>query len=218
MKGLLIKDFSLLKGQKKFFIMVGAIAVAMAFFMKNATMILGYLTLILPSFSLSTISYDEFDNGNTFLFTLPISRATYAMEKYCFAMILGTLSMMAAVILTFFVGIAIGDRIPVPELFLAALAVFAVMLVMQSVMLPLQLKFGSEKGRIAMFAVVGAAVMLGYGVVKILEVFAVDVNALAGKFMGMGNGVLCAAAAVIVAVILLISMKISITIMNQKEF
>ena len=33
---------------------------------------------------MSSISYDEFDNGNAFLFSLPITRKDYVLEKYIF--------------------------------------------------------------------------------------------------------------------------------------
>ena len=49
----------------------------------------GFLSLVAALFSLSSISYDELDNGNAFLFSLPVSRGAYAAEKYVFGLILG---------------------------------------------------------------------------------------------------------------------------------
>ena len=53
------------------------------------TFAIGFLTFVMSLFSVSSISYDEFDNGNAFLFSLPITRTTYVVEKYCFGLILG---------------------------------------------------------------------------------------------------------------------------------
>lgn len=68
MKGLLIKDFKLMMMQKNFFLSIIAIAVVLTVFVKNPSFIIGYLTFIGSVFTLSTISYDEFDNGNAFYF------------------------------------------------------------------------------------------------------------------------------------------------------
>ena len=92
MKGLLIKDFKLLQGQKNFFITIIAIAGIMAIFMEDASFIIGYMTFVGSLFTLSTISYDEFDNGNAFLFSLPITRKDYILEKYGFGLIVGGIS------------------------------------------------------------------------------------------------------------------------------
>ena len=77
MKGLLIKDFKLMKMQKNFFLMMIAIVIAISFFQNEISFPLGFLPFVISLFSLSTISYDEFDNGNAFLFSLPISRKDY---------------------------------------------------------------------------------------------------------------------------------------------
>ena len=82
MKGLLIKDLKLFQLQGKFFIcFVIAIGMILTFINHNATFLLAFLTFVMSNFSLSTISYDEFDNGYAFLFTLPITRKRYIMEK-----------------------------------------------------------------------------------------------------------------------------------------
>ena len=100
MKGLLIKDFKLLQGQKNFFITIIAIAGIMAIFMEDASFIIGYMTFVGSLFTLSTISYDEFDNGNAFLFSLPITRKDYILEKYGFGLIVGGISWLFAIIVT----------------------------------------------------------------------------------------------------------------------
>ena len=89
MKGLLIKDFKLMKEQKNFLLIILIITIGMSLFTNDLSFALGFLTFIVSLFSLSTTSYDEFDNGNAFLFTLPITRSKYVIEKYYLSMILG---------------------------------------------------------------------------------------------------------------------------------
>ena len=62
MKGLLIKDFKLMKEQKNFLLIILIITIGMSLFTNDLSFALGFLTFIVSLFSLSTISYDEFDN------------------------------------------------------------------------------------------------------------------------------------------------------------
>lgn len=81
MKGLLIKDFKLLKGQKNFFMAITAISIIMIIVSPGTSFPIGLLGFVGALFSLSSISYDEFDNGNAFLFSLPITRKDYVLEN-----------------------------------------------------------------------------------------------------------------------------------------
>ena len=80
MKGLLIKDFKLLKNQKNFFILVFVMAAFLTITngagSSPATFVLPYVGFVSSFFVLSTISYDEYDNGNAFLLRCPLR------EKY----------------------------------------------------------------------------------------------------------------------------------------
>ena len=66
MKGLLVKDFKLMKLQKNFFLLILVIAIGMIVFTNDVTFPLAFLIFIVSLFTLSTVSYDEFDNGNAF--------------------------------------------------------------------------------------------------------------------------------------------------------
>ena len=80
MAGLFEKDLRLLIRNKQFVIVI----VFMAFmfsFSGNLSMILPYMTVFGTIFSVSTISYDEADNGSMYLMTLPITYKDYVWEK-----------------------------------------------------------------------------------------------------------------------------------------
>ena len=83
MKGLLIKDFKLMKMQKNFFIMIVVISFVVSLLTEDVTFMLGFISFITSLFTISTISYDEFDNGNAFLFTLPIDRKNMQQKSMC---------------------------------------------------------------------------------------------------------------------------------------
>lgn len=66
MTGLLVKDFKLMATQKNFFLVILLIVIGMISFTEDVSFPLGFLTFALSLFTLSTISYDEFDNGMRF--------------------------------------------------------------------------------------------------------------------------------------------------------
>ena len=73
MKGLLIKDFKLMKMQKNFFIMIVVISFVVSLLTEDVTFMLGFISFITSLFTISTISYDEFDNGNAFSNSAPLT-------------------------------------------------------------------------------------------------------------------------------------------------
>ena len=61
MKGLLIKDFMLLKNQKQFFGVIGGISILLLFTSKNPNFAIGYMTILFTLFTVNTITYDQYD-------------------------------------------------------------------------------------------------------------------------------------------------------------
>lgn len=217
MKGLLIKDFKLMKGQKNFFLMIVLIGVWMIMFMEDFSFIIGYMAFIGGMFSLSTISYDEADNGNAFLFTLPVTRKGYVVEKYEFGLLTGGGFWLFATVIVLIAGIT-KDLMPVKDMLMTAFLILPVLFLIISVTLPFQLKFGGEKGRIAIIGAAGLLFVIGIAVVRIGEIFHVDLISAFNILPAVSMAVLIAAAIGISVIILLISLRISIAIMNRKEF
>lgn len=217
MKGLLIKDFGLMKGQKNFFFLMIAIAIGMAAFLDGSTFMLSYLPFVLSLFTLSTISYDEFDNGNAFLFTLPVSRTEYAIEKYCLAFLLGCGAWVFAL---FFAGAfgVIRETATIRETVMTAVMILPVLMMLQAVMIPFQLKFGGEKGRIALIGVFGLLFVCATIAVKAARLFGIDPENVINSLPTVSMGIVIAIMFIAAVIVLLISAKISSTIMNNKEF
>ncbi|OUN92667.1 ABC-2 transporter permease [Blautia sp. An46] len=217
MKGLLIKDFRLMKVQKNFLTLITVIGVFMALFSENVSYTIGFISFIFSLFSISSISYDELDNGNAFLFSLPVTRKTYIIEKYCFGMIMGLGAWIIISMLSVAIGIGRGQE-PVGELITIAFIILPLVLFMLAVMVPVMLKFGAEKGRVAvviLFAVLYLTiVMLAESVQQWGEDFLPILDSLPEIGIGTFLGILIAAA----VLILLLSVRISIGIVKKKEF
>lgn len=217
MKGLLIKDFRLMKVQKSFFLLIAVIGVWGTLLSENVTSAIGFLTFVMSLFSVSSISYDEFDNGNAFLFSLPITRTIYVVEKYCFGLILG---LGAWTVFTLLALVSNGFRriLPTGELMISAAMILPMFLVILAVMLPIQLRFGGEKGRIALIAALGILILLGLAVVKIAKGMGIDLAGLLDALPIISVGVLLAGALVAAVLLLLLSVWISLGIIKRKEF
>lgn len=217
MRGLWIKDCKLMKGQKNFFITIVIIAIGMTVFMENPTFTISYMTFVGSMFTLSTISYDEFDNGNAFLFSLPITRESYTVEKYGFGLMVGGASWLFATVIAA-AACLVKDPAMLEESIVTALLVLPELLLLLAIMIPFQLKFGGERGRVALIAAVGSLFVIGFIVVKIAGFFQVDListfNGLSTLSMGMFAAILLG----ISAIALLISLRISVGIMKRKEF
>ncbi len=216
MKGLLVKDFKLMKGQQSFFIIVVLVSILTAV-VSSPSFVIAYLSFIGSAFTLSTLSYDEFDNGNAFLFSLPITRTEYILEKYGFALITGGAFWLAGIVIAIITQ-AFKNPSATKDIIIDALAVLPVLFIILAVMFPFQLKFGGEKGRIAIIAAAGAVAITGVIIFKISEMFNMDLSLIYSYLQKMDIKTLILAIIVVSVLILFISFKTSLVIIYKKEF
>lgn len=216
MKGLLVKDFKLMKGQQSFFIIVVLVSILTAV-VSSPSFVIAYLSFIGSAFTLSTLSYDEFDNGNAFLFSLPITRTEYILEKYGFALITGGAFWLAGIVIAIITQ-AFKNPSATKDIIIDALAVLPVLFIILAVMFPFQLKFGGEKGRIAIIAAAGAVAITGVIIFKISEMFNMDLSLIYSYLQKMDIKTLILAVIVVSVLILFISFKTSLVIIYKKEF
>ena len=142
MKGLLIKDFLLMKNYKKVTMFMLVIGIFLG--MNDISFAAGYILIFVSILSMSTITYDEANHGLNTLFTLPITRSDYVKEKYLFSLIVTGIGFVLVVILNCFSKSG----------FVEIVTVLSTSLLLLSISLPFQLKEGNEKGRIVLFVVV----------------------------------------------------------------
>ena len=178
MKGLFVKDLKLMMLQKNFLLLILAIVIGMMIFTDDVIFPLGFLSFIVSLFTVSTISYDDFDNGNAFLFTLPITRNHYVSEKYFLGLLLGCMAWVLATVLGIITTV-LKDTLPITDLVQSSLMILPIMIVVQAIMLPFQLKFGGDKGRIAMIGAFGGLAVITLVIVKGAEaIFNIDLVSL----------------------------------------
>lgn len=220
MKGLLIKDFQLVKNQGKSLLVVAlVIAVFLEISGMDSGFSIGYITLIVSIFASTTISYDEYENCFSFLLTLPASRKDYVNEKYIFSafMVLGAWIIGMAFGIVF--GVIRGEEILTLEWFAMCISYMAVAAVFVSVMLPLRLKFEGEKGRVVLPLVIAAAGILIYGGVKLADLADIDLMKAAVDVMNrIGAAGIMGMLIAVPLIVAAISWLCSWHILRKKEF
>ena len=218
MKGLLIKDFKLMKNQIQFFAIIVFICLVFLVFYKSPFFCIGYITIMLSVFTISTISYDEYDNGFAYLFTLPVTRKRYVGEKYVFGLITGTVS-LAAISLISYGAFSLRHLTFAGEEWVSSiLSSFLLIVFMLALMIPLQFKFGSEKSRIAMIGTFAAAVLIAYLIAKAGAALTVDFDAVFTKLVNSSLPVIALMIMAVCVVMLIISYLAAVKIMEKKEF
>lgn len=218
MKGLIIKDIYLLKNQLNFFLIVCAIGLLMMLTQGNSMFVISYSTFIFSMFTLSTISYDEFDNGSAFLFTLPIDKKMYVLEKYLFGFLVGAAAWIISTIVAVVYTVIKHPGTDMAEWVLTAVIFIFLPVIFLSLTLPVQLKFGAEKSRVAMFGVVGGIVIICFAIGYVLKLMDVDVANILTIFIAMGITKFIAIVAVVCIAVYWASYLISLKIMEKKQF
>ena len=222
MKGLLIKDIRLMRSQ-------GAVLLAMlilvALFLGVVSsdvepfFVVAYITIFLSIFVASTISYDEYDNGYLFLMTLPVTRKNYVNEKYIFGILISIFAWCVGMAAGTALMIAQGAKTGAGEWIGGNLMYICIAWVFMSIMMPLRLRFDSEKARYAniiMFALIAA---VAYGVSKISQYVPENIlRNVSAFFNTLGNNGILALCAGIAVAALLISYICSRHIMAKKDF
>ena len=218
MKGLLIKDLKLMLGQKRFFVVVVGFGIFFMMSIANPVSGVGSITMLLSIFTLSTISYDEFDNGMAFLMTLPIERKTYALEKYVFAGLVSMISAVGTSVLAYILGMVMDVPVDMIEVIGVACVIVLLSWLMLSVTIPLQIKFGSEKGRIAMMLGLGAIFGGVFALTKVLDSSGADMSGVVIFLTGLEAWQIVVGSVFVTILVLLASYTACVRIINKKEY
>ena len=213
MKGLLIKDFCLLRNQKRLLPIFALLAVWFTVLHTDgfAFPFLGMMSTILTA---STISYDELDRCQTALFTLPFERRTYVAEKY----VLGAILLVAAMVLG---GLCTAVRqlvahdVELQSIGLTLALTLCVCAVALGAIVPLRIRFGGDQGRIVLYMVFALVALAVVGVTRLLPKQTAD---LGGKLLGLSPAALIGLLALLAAAVLFIGYALGVRWIKAKEY
>ena len=222
MRGLVTSDFEYLKENVRTFIIVFAIAfICFASTSAGPSFLISYISVLAATMAWNNIGNDDLNNSMAYIFTLPLSRKDYVKEKY----LLGTGMILFmwgfAVLVACGVNISGYRTISWEELALSAAAGLSLALFIIIVQFPIQMKYGSNAGKMALFAIVFGAMGIYWIGSEICDRMRIDLSFVKDSFLkvlNLGLPVCLSIIAVLLLLLVLISCTISIKIMEKKEY
>ena len=210
MLGLIKKDFLLIKANLKSMIIIFVIYIMLAF--QGTFDVTFIIPLIGIMLFISTFSYDDFNNWNSYAVTLPNGRKNVVRAKYIASIILTII--LAIVSLTIGIGISYTktNSINLDEIISSLMGTMLSSIIIISLLYPIVFKFGATNGRIILFAVVFGIAGIGTLIAQF-----VDMTSIINMINRLDSYSLIAIP--IISVILIgISYLISNKIYQNKEF
>lgn len=209
MKGFIYKDLCLLgsvwKSYAFILVMFSALTVTGVYDVSFLFMMVSVILCMYPS---TSFSYDELAKWDRFAVSVPNGRVTVVRAKYGFALLLGAASLVFDLLLSLLA--AFLGRMELGNGLLTCVGGVAGALLINALMLPLLFRFGAQKGRILLIAVVAALA----GVLGALLAI--------GGMTAFGSGLLESFVLVVLPVLtlltLFVSYRVSLGIYQKKEF
>lgn len=160
MKGLLLKDFYMTAKYCRSFLLIVVVFLAVSFFGKDNVFFILYPVLISSMIPVTLMSYDEHDKWNVYSLTLPYTRGQLVSAKYLTGLIFGSAAYVVSLAATI-VHMQLNGYFSLDSLLGMAVILLALGMLAPTLLLPLVFKFGTEKGRIAFYIMIGLMTAAG---------------------------------------------------------
>ena len=216
MTGLLKKDWYILLEMKRMIVLILLIAVLLAFGNPGGeTFVVSYVTFVAAIMALTTITQDESGKGISFLMTMPVTREKYVQEKYLLGSMLGffgwLFSFVVIVAALFF-----QQKEITFEFLWSCLIYLPILLMVLALMIPVQLKFGGDRGRIVIIVVVALGIVSVMLFLRTAEILHWDLSG-ASDFVYRNQYLIYGLFILGFLAVLWISYRISLKVMRNKE-
>ncbi len=222
MKGLMIKDGRLMITQGKMFLGIAAFMLVSSYLQGDAfpQFAASYSIIMMTIFTISTVSYDEYDNGIKYLLVLPVDRRAYVREKYLFGILMACIAWIICS-LTGIAGAMIRNADGLGEYLISSLSVVLMSILLLGIFLPIVFYFGAEKGRGIYTGMLACIFLAAIAFFKLKWNVALMENAVFQQMLAVVSSkpLLFAAAGVILYLgILATAYRCAVKIMERREF
>lgn len=209
MTALILKDIATLK---KTLLLTITICVALAIYgiYENAIFMIPLICAMIPLI-LTAISfgYDTKSNFEQYAFSMPIKKSSYVLSKLFFAFAFGLIGSICIFIL-----LTIQNIMTIEYIVFISIITLIASILMSAIQLPFILKYGAEKGRLIM--------VITYFVIFALSTFLKEKSDLITKLAELFNkssmSMICIGIVLICLIMIGLSVKSSIIIMEKKEY
>jgi ABC-2 type transport system permease protein len=210
MLGLIKKDFLLIKANLKSMVIIFIVYLILAF--QGTFDVTFIVPLIGIMLFISTFSYDDFNNWNSYAVTLPNGRKNVVRAKYIASIILTVVLGIGALAIGIGISYTKTNNINLDEIISSLMGTMLSNFIIISLLYPIVFKFGATNGRIILFVVVFGAAGIGALIAQF-----VDMTSIINMINRLDSYSLIAIP--IISVILIgISYLISNKIYQNKEF
>lgn len=217
MTGLLIKDLQFLKQQWRLLLCWVVMGALLASSDQYRNMFVIYSTMFGGLIVLNTLTYDGFDNGYAYLFSLPVTPKLYVAEKYLLTVLISTAGCAFAGVMT--ACMANGQGLALGEHLTTCLVIWMTLLWVACLMLPLNLKFGTEKSRVILIfawsSMVGIIISL---YIHIGDSGELKIHGLLSRLESLGRLGMLAVTGAFTAAAVCLSVAVSVHVMQKKEY
>lgn len=147
MKGMIKKDLFMIKNNFKTFLLALFIYLFYSIIFKtDMSFFLPFMGFMI---SMTTFSYDDYNNWHTYAATLPQGRINIVKSKYITTILITVILTIVSIILSSII-CSVRGNLNMEELLSTILGVFVGIIFMMSSIYPFLFKYGSEKGRLVM--------------------------------------------------------------------
>ena len=216
MKGLFIKDFSYIKESKFLLVFLVFFGFGFSYFYKNPNFVLGYFSIFPSIMLMSTLSYDSYNHGLTTLFTLPINRKDYLKQKYLLGFILGIFFLIIAS--TSYYQIEHSFKFINSDFIQGCFLILIFSYLVIGFAVPVGVYFEAQKSQLAMIIVFGGLFLIIFILYFIIQLTGFNVETLLDFYIENQLSLVCILCTFFVAFINYLSCKISLKLINKKEY
>lgn len=206
MIGLFLKDVINLKQQAKIFLVIAILFIGISILQQDSNFFAMYMVVFTILVSTTAFAYDDKAKWDRYALTMPVSCRDIVLSKYLLVFVFTVLAFLLTFLLTFSMTHAFHESLT--ECLTECLTISLASLALSSIILPVFFKFGVEKGRIVMMAIVLAPTFLS------LLLSNLDFSAPAPAILSKLEIV----APFAVILLLVLSVFLSIRIYEKKEF
>lgn len=155
MKALILKEFFSIQQHLKMVLFITLIFMVASFIFGDANLLLTFATVLCSVQITTSFTNDEMSKWNQFAGTLPIKKADIVKSKYVFSILLTSFFMVLVLPVMFLTNYFVSDEPMQTSIIFSILCIaISAIMIMHSILFPVYIKFGTQKGRIFLLLVV----------------------------------------------------------------
>ncbi|WP_285394621.1 ABC-2 transporter permease [Lysinibacillus sp. fls2-241-R2A-57] len=151
MAGLILKDLMTIQRQIKAQALVLIFFLFISIFMQQALMLFTIIIFVVTFQAITALTYDEQSSWDKYANTLPISKGDIILSKYILSIVLLIFGLILALPIVFIIH-RFTNNWASTEFFLTFNLIVTLAFCMLALLLPIYIKFGSNKGRMVLIA------------------------------------------------------------------